>query len=78
MFDIGTQKVSKLSGELSAQFVEVAESNSENDDLEEISDSQNTSFTVKDTSEVYPSHVRRQRKAVIVTPKKSRGASDRR
>ena len=52
MYDIGTKKVSKLSGELSAQFVEVAESNSENDDLDDISDGQNGSFTFKEASQV--------------------------
>lgn len=59
MYDISTRNVNKLSGELSAQFVEVAESNSENDDLDEISENRPGSFTVKDTAEVASSEVRK-------------------
>lgn len=57
MYDIATQRVSKLKGELSSTFVQVAESNSHNRDLEEISDNPSApggDFTVKDTSEIPP------------------------
>lgn len=57
MYDIATKRVSKLKGELSSTFVQVAESNSKNRDLEEISDSPSApggDFTIKETSEIPP------------------------
>uniref|UniRef100_A0A146KP73 Uncharacterized protein n=1 Tax=Lygus hesperus TaxID=30085 RepID=A0A146KP73_LYGHE len=39
MYDVGTSKVSKLRGELSSTFVEVAESNSGSEELEELAGS---------------------------------------
>lgn len=36
MYDVATARVSKLRGELSSTFVEVAESNSGSDELEEL------------------------------------------
>lgn len=57
MYDIATQRINKLKGELSSTFVKVAESNSQNRDLEEISDNPSApggDFTIKNTSEIPP------------------------
>lgn len=69
MYDISTQKVSKLKGELSSTFVEVAESNSQNEDLEEISDSPSApggDFTITDTSGIAGTAPRVRRKTKMV------------
>lgn len=46
MYDVPTGEISKLEGELSSAFVNVAESNAESDDLENLSENANDKIPV--------------------------------
>lgn len=56
MYDIGSEKVSKLRGELSSSFVDVAESNANSHDLEGLSSEQHPQVTdiLGSASEIQP------------------------